>query len=340
MFDTKEYFFPHCNDLTFVVIGCGGTGSYVVRDLARLIAVNNQKYNVAYEMLLYDADIVEEKNLARQNFIYDDLGMNKAEVLAERYSASFGINISYIPKYFSCEDETIVELRNETPGTSGVVFIGCVDNNASRIEIHKAYKTYVDAYSSIRAAYIDAGNEEYAGQVCIACNKGIFAGAESLETSDSGYNIDLPTIVEIFNVTANDKKPDELSCAERAISAPQNIMTNIWAAQIIVNYCSAIISGAIIRKNPFIMTLVGTNRSVALPLVAKPISSILSFFDVKTGNIVIRDIERIDNKNVRGLSRFGSGFYDQTKGIYNTRIQRITEEYNQFQDSSFQMIMR
>lgn len=339
MFDTKEYFFPRCNHLTFVIIGCGGTGSYVVRDLARLIAVNNQKYNVEYEMLLYDADIVEEKNLARQNFIFDDLGLNKAEVLAERYSSSFGINISYLPKYFSSNDEEINSIRQNMPAYSGIVFIGCVDNNASRVEINNAYKNYNDTYTSMRAAYIDAGNEEFAGQVCISSNKGIFPGASSLEPGESGFNLKLPTVIDIFNITANDKKPDELSCAERAMSAPQNIMTNIWAAQVIVNYCSAIISGAVAYKNPFIATLSGTKRSVALPLVAKSISSILSFFDVKTGNIKIRDIEILDNHESRG-TRYNSNIYSNCRENYNNDIGSVQKAYKDFQDSDFQLVMR
>ena len=38
---------------------------------------------------------VEEKNLLRQNFITSDQGKYKAEVLAKRYSAAFGVDIKF-----------------------------------------------------------------------------------------------------------------------------------------------------------------------------------------------------------------------------------------------------
>ena len=70
---------------TFYIVGAGGTGSYLVRDLARIISVYNEKYNRNDEIVIIDQDIVESKNLTRQNFIRNDIGKNKAEVLAKRY---------------------------------------------------------------------------------------------------------------------------------------------------------------------------------------------------------------------------------------------------------------
>ena len=42
-------------------------------------------------VIICDGDVVEEKNLVRQNFTPADQGENKARVLAERYSTVFGM---------------------------------------------------------------------------------------------------------------------------------------------------------------------------------------------------------------------------------------------------------
>ena len=41
------------------------------------------------DYILADGDIVEDKNLVRQNFSFTDVGENKAAVMAERYSDVF-----------------------------------------------------------------------------------------------------------------------------------------------------------------------------------------------------------------------------------------------------------
>jgi tRNA A37 threonylcarbamoyladenosine dehydratase len=42
---------------------------------------------------------LETKNLIRQNFIRDDVGRNKAEVLAERYTELYdNISVSFVAK--------------------------------------------------------------------------------------------------------------------------------------------------------------------------------------------------------------------------------------------------
>ena len=65
-----------------VVIGAGGTGGYVIPHLYRLGYASNRYVKI----IVCDGDVVEEKNLIRQNFVGQDIGRNKAQVQAERYS--------------------------------------------------------------------------------------------------------------------------------------------------------------------------------------------------------------------------------------------------------------
>ena len=62
------------------VVGCGGTGSNYIKELARYLATNND-YDVNANIILIDGDVVEEKNLERQSFVKEDLFMNKAEAM-------------------------------------------------------------------------------------------------------------------------------------------------------------------------------------------------------------------------------------------------------------------
>ncbi|KPV43312.1 hypothetical protein AN477_13145 [Alicyclobacillus ferrooxydans] len=45
--------------------------------------------------------MVEQKNLLRQYFLEQDIGRKKAEVLAERYSRAYGIDIAAYSEYLT-----------------------------------------------------------------------------------------------------------------------------------------------------------------------------------------------------------------------------------------------
>lgn len=85
------------------IFGAGGTTSWF---LPKLLKIYNDAFNkvpaLRYDLniILIDQDVVETKNLIRQNFIADDVGGNKAQVLSERYSDIYpNIKVSFVPKY-------------------------------------------------------------------------------------------------------------------------------------------------------------------------------------------------------------------------------------------------
>ena len=84
-----------------VVIGAGGTGGYVIPHLYRLGYASHRYVRI----IVCDGDVVEEKNLIRQNFVQQDIGRNKAQVQAERYSAAFGIECEYKPDFIENDEE-------------------------------------------------------------------------------------------------------------------------------------------------------------------------------------------------------------------------------------------
>lgn len=194
-----------------VIIGAGGTGGYVIPHLYRIAYASNRPCRI----IIADGDIVEEKNLIRQNFAECDVGENKAQVMAQRYSEVFGIETEYIPDFIEDEERLYELLHLESqygyPKPIGIL-IGAVDNNRSRVMCHNVFNRLNDII------YIDSGNGEYTGQV--VC--GVKMGGRVISKPVAKVYPDILTDTEKF--------PSELSCAERSVSAPQTIAANIFAS--------------------------------------------------------------------------------------------------------------
>ena len=154
-----------------IIFGCGGTGSRVAPLVAQF--VKSCPWVLSPELTLVDFDVVEEKNLARQNFIASDVGKNKAVVLANRYSKAFGINITPIVHKVSLsnstenEREAYLTLSTTVKSQNRVnnMFIICVDTPGARRDIIETLEHLCsDASSNV---VIDAGNENDFGQVTV-----------------------------------------------------------------------------------------------------------------------------------------------------------------------------
>jgi len=155
-------------DVSIIVFGAGGTGGHIAPNLYRLLYASDR----CVKIVIADGDIAEEKNLVRQNFIAADLGRNKAQVLAERYAAAFGMEAHYVPEFIESEAKlaelikpavkTSYDYRHHTEGL--VILIGAVDNNKSRQLCHKVFK------NACNLIYIDSGN---GGQVVCAVSGAI-----------------------------------------------------------------------------------------------------------------------------------------------------------------------
>lgn len=150
-----------------VMLGAGGTGGHIAPHLYRLLYslrrldCHNESSHIATQyrrsgsesplelqlfhnrrpvrFIIADGDIVEEKNLVRQNFSRAELYENKAKALAERYSAVFGLEAEYVPEYIENEEklQELIQpqIWNENYTTQiieTVILIGAVDNNKSR----------------------------------------------------------------------------------------------------------------------------------------------------------------------------------------------------------------
>jgi len=209
-----------------IMLGAGGTGGHIAPHLYRLLHTLERPTKV----LICDGDLVEDKNLVRQNFISADLGRNKAQVLAERYASAFGLEVSYIPEFIEDEEQLAALVKpdrfnvghytdRQEEGLS--ILIGCVDNNRSRQLCHQVFK------SADNLIYIDSGNGEFGGQVVCGIRR-------SKRTYYKPIGEVYPDVLD--TAEGADKFPTELSCAEAAVSAPQSIVANIMACTAVVSY--------------------------------------------------------------------------------------------------------
>lgn len=205
-----------------VMLGAGGTGGHIAPHLYRLLYALDRPVR----FIICDGDVVEEKNLVRQNFIPADLGENKAKVLAERYSTVFGMETEYVPTFVETE-ERLRELLTPQTWRYGyypqeifreqVILIGAVDNNKSRQLCHRVF------LQARELIYIDSGNGEFTGQVVCGIRRGD-------KTYYPPIGLAYPDVLE-----ETDKFPTELSCAEASVSAPQSMAANITAATAVVD---------------------------------------------------------------------------------------------------------
>lgn len=155
------------------VIGCGGTGSRLVPQLAQFIAsISRSKHPLGWladpTIYLVDDDTVEEKNLLRQNFVAPDVGKHKAAVLAKRYNAAYGVNI--VPMLRRIDGEGNVLDATFPRGSATIppsIVILCVDTAQARRKILKEMSRNVCSLSEglPKVFVVDAGNEDSFGQV-------------------------------------------------------------------------------------------------------------------------------------------------------------------------------
>ena len=161
-----------------IVIGCGGTGSWLIPKLVKTINDMKRKNLITkdFTLALVDGDVIEHKNLIRQNFIEQDIGKNKAAVMADRYSPHLneGISTVYLDKYLTKIKENLEGkdkdnfvntdsfLSDFTEENTATIIFNLVDNDNARKSLHCS-ASYLSNRSNIIIA--DVGNEDTFGQL-------------------------------------------------------------------------------------------------------------------------------------------------------------------------------
>jgi len=248
-----------------IVIGCGGTGGRTIPLLAQHIAnhnsrvsqglVNNLYLPHKIRFILYDNDVVEAKNLLRQNFYAFDIGRGKAEVMAERYSALFNMDIEYKNQKFNASDVTN---REDFYYIKNLIVFDHTDNKAARESIEKIFHTPTNTSKVL----ISTGNEEDFGQVMISQDTGQINSTRAqnlLRTYKSLKDFilkedpkgvlavrNMPTLLELFRDFQDTVKP---SCTDVTLINDQSMPINSLVAQLAYNAFYHIVSGKDLNYN-------------------------------------------------------------------------------------------
>lgn len=201
------------------IIGCGGNGAYLVPLIARFISQSPSDMIRNIGITLIDGDNVEEKNVLRQNFTPAEIGMNKAEALADRCNMALGMNVEAIPEYLT---GTVLN-RIVSRDYNGTLIIACVD----RHEVRNLIAQTVEHQKGI--FYIDVGNELEAGQLFLS-------GSVMKRGNKSRGSYNWSTVGDILinsfypEIGKTDIKKASPSCDVNTASGRQKMVVNVKAA--------------------------------------------------------------------------------------------------------------
>ena len=235
--------------LRLVLVGCGGTGSWLAPSVARIARLQRDQGREV-EVVFFDHDEVEPKNIPRQNFCDAELGRNKAVTLAVRFSAAWGVEISAVPRRFNEQN------FQPEPGAL-TLLIGCVDNAAARKEMNK-----VADWSG--AWWIDCGNEELSGQVIVGSATRV-EGLEGAFTPSCKICKKLlaPSLVapDLLEARPEESAASKMSCAEIQIANAQSLAVNQMVAAVATDYLLRLIGGGLKRFATYFDLESGSMRS-------------------------------------------------------------------------------
>ena len=232
-----------------IVVGCGGTGSFVAEGLCRLLKSDQP-------LLLIDHDRVETHNLRRQNFFDDDVGRFKSQALAERLARQYGQHIAYCVRPFDRD------IYGEGLGGGlyqkvihGVV-IGCVDRAAARINIANSI--------DLGSWWLDAGNGRNSGQVLIGDTDNVdyLRGAFNKETMEVSH-LPMPSMQSpSLLIPPVQKEKRRRDCAEAIEADDQSPVINQAMATLVLEFVHRLLQGNLTWMGAYIDLEAGVLQTV------------------------------------------------------------------------------
>lgn len=223
-------------------IGVGGTGSWLVYPMCKFLNNLMQRYGehrgLIVSYILVDDDIVEERNILRQNFEEWDIGRSKVSTTIRKYCSVFPLTgFRYRPTTKLKFQKLFYGDMTQTLGSrySLTIVFGCVDDNKARRGLFNFFKKY--RHEDYPVVYFDSGNDLYHGQIVTS----IF-GLGKEETDFHYFKNEMkfqqPQFLKMFPLKMQEGETEE-SCA---FFGDQSQGINIQAANLLfLNFQQAII---------------------------------------------------------------------------------------------------
>lgn len=255
------------------IIGSGGTGSY----LAENVINHFNLFRDETKIKLIDGDVLEDKNLERQAFFQQEVGMNKCDALRTRLESNCEsqVNLTSLNNFINNARVFVDLYREELKDIKDIknfYIVSCVDNQYARVRmtlsLHVMHRLFERNNTNTNVGYIDSGNTEFTGQtISSKMNSKVESGNEELkefldaiidkkpyinklkraiksfEGFDTKHELKT-TFTTIEDWTHNLTKADhEVSCDVVAVSTPQNILVNQLAAASILESLNTYLEG-------------------------------------------------------------------------------------------------
>ncbi len=263
-------------DSNILVVGCGGTGSFVAEGLCRLLI------NSDIPLLLIDPDRVEPHNLLRQQFFSGDVGKFKSQALAERLARQYGRPIGY-SVYPYMEDLVYKDYGGglHTRAAQGII-VGCVDNAAAR-------RSIAESPNHGSSWWLDVGNGYDSGQVLIGNTsnvdylRGCFNGEEQEVDRLPIPSLQLPSLLTPPATPSNDSK----DCAEAVQDEEQSPVINQAMAALVLEFMHRLLQGKLTWMGAYLDMEAGTLQTVP----AEP-EIVARMLGVKVDTLLVKNSRR------------------------------------------------
>lgn len=234
--DAKPIWLGEFEQVLFVLVGCGGNGSYMAEAIARFCRLLTQHGKRA-QALFFDPQAVELKNIPRQRFSDAEIGLNKAQVLAARYSLLWGVEISAHPCLFA--PQLLHKYRDWL-----TFLIGCVDDGPGRTAM--AHCLEQNALSRLPERWwLDLGNHRESGQILLGNAPTSEHLRYAFQTPSHCLMLPSPALAhpEILLPRPEQLANAPMSCAEIALLNAQSQTVNGMCAAIAADYLNRLLFG-------------------------------------------------------------------------------------------------
>ena len=242
------------------LVGCGGTGSFLALDLARL-AWHARERGVTVRLTFVDPDVVERSNVGRQNFAPAEIGQPKAEALARRFNRGFGLDIHWATTPFA---PVMVGRRYSRDFR---LLIGAVDNAPAR-------RTMADAVEQAagRLWWLDCGNLRASGQVLLGnladwSERVAFPGLGFCRALPSPHRLRRGLLLTQVHVGVPSGEETTGSCADLVAREAQSLMINRAVATFAGQYVYDLL---VRRRLDVFMTLIDLESGFAFSVPITP----------------------------------------------------------------------
>lgn len=223
--------------------GAGGTGGEMLDGLVRLhLALRQLGHPHGLSVTVFDPDVVSAANLGRQRFYADDVGLNKAKVLVQRFNLFCGLDWRAVP-------EELEVVHNRYRGSCDLL-VTCVDSARTRVDIAERYR---DLY--LDTLWLDTGNDATTGQVVFG----------HLGRCDDQR---LPNVVDLYPGLVGADEDDAPSCSLAAALSRQDLTVNRTVATVGLNILWRLLRHAEIDHHGAWID-VATNRVTPMPICPK-----------------------------------------------------------------------